>query len=176
MATLTNLFYPPVTDIQQIVFNPNTLPRLQNYQFTSIQNLHDRRFKYESTRRVALLLVVMNIRNASSVNPKNSVHSKFGQKSTEKSYDRTISVLCPHSAPGRNAALILIKSLHGSDVFSSNLAARDNRNGFGPGALVVVKMPNPVVDVFGTVDHGIPIIEFSGKLLLIDTVATNVLS
>ena len=58
-------------------------------------------------------------------------------------------MMCLNSPPGQNTAIILLGRGNCDVVFSQNLAARDSRNGFGPGAVVALVRPNHIHQNFG---------------------------
>ena len=146
-------------------------------KFTSLEYLLQKENSKEPTFNRALLLVVVNYRNATKNNEKNRVQQRFvkDDKLVKKNFDKTISVMCLHSTPGNNAALILVKtSVNADKLFGSNTAARDGKDGFGPGALIVVRRPKPISEQFGDSTGFVPILEFSQGMLLVDVAKSNI--
>lgn len=119
---------------------------------------------------VFMVAVVLTVRHASNNNKeKNKVISKQNGLSANKPFDRQMTVMCVNSKMGNNSGIILISTTKNeSEVFANNIGARDNPNGFGPGAVIVIVNPMPINDWFGSDDRRIPIINFSGGIYLVD--------
>ena len=78
--------------------------------------------------------------------------------------------MCINSKMGNNSGIILISTTKNeSGVFANNIGARDNSNGFGPGAVLAIVNPKmPINEWFGSDDRRIPIINFSGGMYLVN--------
>lgn len=111
---------------------------------------------------------VLTVCHASNNNEKNKVINR-NNKTAAKKYDRQIAAMCLTSSAGNNGVLILVATKKNENrLFQAYREGRDNANGFGPGAVIVLMNPSPVVEWFGQDDRRIPILEFDGPMYLVD--------
>lgn len=104
---------------------------------------------------------VLSVCHVYNNNKKNKVISK-NAKPTAKKYDRQIAAMCLNIPAGNNGVLILIATMNKNKngLFQAYCEGRDNSNGFGRGALIVLVNPSPVEEWFGQDDRRIPVLVF----------------
>lgn len=88
-------------------------------------------------------------------------------------YNRTMVVMCLNSPPGRNTAIVLLQGRMNQVIFGSNLSARDRKDGFVPGAIVIIQDPFKIKDYFGSL-NGLPILSFQKAMVLVDEAASRI--
>ena len=165
---------PVVADLHLLKFDPPTatFSKIGRFEYNSIQNITSFANRYHSNQFTVLLLKILRYKSAYQDETKKSSSQGKNNHATNKSpnrmYDKAITVMCPHSAPGLNVGMILINSSNCDKIFGSQITHRDNRDGFSPGSYVVVKSPSFVKDMFGNEEQGVPILHFSGPMYLVD--------
>lgn len=121
-----------------------------------------------------LVCKILYYKVVNSDNRKGVFHRLSQNAATERHYDKTMTVMDLNSPPGRNAAIILLNDVVSDRLFGHFLAGRDHRNGFVPGAIIVVSRPNPIDHYFGeNAMHGLPVLRVTCGLKLLDTQATS---
>lgn len=141
-----------------------------SYKLVSLSWLMNPKNQLESTYDLCFVGVILSYKLASSNEDKNRVFSHKYSEKRKVPYDRIIAVSDVHSPAGSNTCFILVKNGQNADtIFSSNLRARDSKNGFVPGAFVLLKGPSTVTRHFGTVENGVPILEFRQAMHLLET-------
>jgi hypothetical protein len=84
-----------------------------------------------------------------------------------------MTIMCLNSRPGANTSLITLNGARADEVFGQYTKGRDSKDGFGPGAIVVITRPNPIENYMGD-RAGLPVLSFSGGLKLVDAAASKI--
>jgi len=102
------------------------------------------------------------------VNAKRDIYNRTRDTSKENNeFDRTLVVMCLNSPPVQYRAIITLNTSKADIAFGQYLKARDEMDGFGPGATVAFARPSPIDNYFGD-KHGLPVLAFYGGMKLVD--------
>ena len=103
---------------------------------------------------------------------KNATGSSQTKVTQTSSFDRHFTCMCLHSSPGKNGLMLLVGTgTNEKRMFDCHVDGRDYKNGFGPGAIIVVVNPRPIEMSFGSDSSRIPILNYDGGLVLVDQCA-----
>eukprot|EP00956_Cyclotella_meneghiniana_P004601 scaffold5671_cov36-Cyclotella_meneghiniana.AAC.2 len=103
---------------------------------------------------------------------KNAAGSSQSKLTQTSSFDRHFTCMCLHSSPGKNGLMLLVGTgTNEKRMFDCHVDGRDYKNGFGPGAVIVVVNPRPIEMAFGSDSSRIPILNYDGGLVLVDQCA-----
>ena len=116
------------------------------------------------------VLLILKVSYSGSRNANDSNAGGYSKSAASKPFDRHFTAMCLHSRSGRNGVMILVGTGNNErKMFHPYVDGRDNKDGFGPGSVIIVCNPRPIAEAFGgDSERRIPIINFDGGLILVD--------